>query len=45
MRLISVPGGAGAYGNNWSNGSLTRELQHGDRFMKTETDLDLAYGE
>ena len=43
-KLISVPGAAGASGNHWSNGSLTTELQHADRFRETHTEY-LGYGD
>ena len=42
MKLISVPGSAGFYGNHLCNGSLTTELEHSDQF-KDDTAW-LGYG-
>ena len=41
-KLMSVPGAAGASGNHNSNGSMTTELQHSDKFELAT--INASYG-
>jgi hypothetical protein len=43
MKLISVPGSAGSWGNHLSNGSLTTELEHSDQFEVETASLGYDY--